>query len=128
MKTEGGEQEGRISDASKLRRAVAAAVQAHLDQLDKTGNPYFLHPLRVMQSVRNKGGTIEQQIAAVLHDAVEDTPITLLGVQLHFGDRVLALVDALTRRETDVAEMSDENGARHISRFNSSIAAVAAKE
>ncbi len=55
-----------------LEKAILIAVNAHMGQKDKTGSPYILHPLRVMQSV----DTTEAKIVAVLHDVVEDTDVT----------------------------------------------------
>ena len=51
-----------------LQRAIAIAVSAHQDQTDKGNNPYILHPLRVMMSLR----TEDEMIVGVLHDVVED--------------------------------------------------------
>ena len=53
---------------SDLQRAISIAVIAHEGQTDKGGNPYILHPLRVMQSLR----TTNEMIVGVLHDVVED--------------------------------------------------------
>ena len=52
----------------KLEKAIKIAVEAHTGQLDKGGNPYILHPLRVMLSLK----TEEERIVGVLHDVVED--------------------------------------------------------
>jgi (p)ppGpp synthase/HD superfamily hydrolase len=51
-----------------LERAIEIAVEAHKGDLDKGGNPYVLHPLRMMFAVR----TEEEKIVAVLHDVIED--------------------------------------------------------
>ena len=51
-----------------LENAIKIAVEAHTGQMDKGGNPYILHPLRVMLSLN----TEEQRIVGVLHDVVED--------------------------------------------------------
>jgi (p)ppGpp synthase/HD superfamily hydrolase len=51
-----------------LERAIEIAVEAHKGVLDKGGNPYVLHPLRMMFAVK----TEEEKIVAVLHDVVED--------------------------------------------------------
>ena len=51
-----------------LENAIKIAVEAHTGQVDKGGNPYILHPLRVMLSLN----TEEQRIVSVLHDVVED--------------------------------------------------------
>ena len=51
-----------------LENAIKIAVEAHTGQVDKGGNPYILHPLRVMLSL----DTEEERIVGVLHDVVED--------------------------------------------------------
>jgi (p)ppGpp synthase/HD superfamily hydrolase len=53
---------------STLERAIAIAAEAHAGQTDKAGQPYILHPLRVMMQM----DTDEERIVAVLHDVVED--------------------------------------------------------
>jgi (p)ppGpp synthase/HD superfamily hydrolase len=51
-----------------LQRAIEIAVEAHKGQVDKAGNPYVLHPLKVMMSL----DTEDEKIVGVLHDVVED--------------------------------------------------------
>ena len=81
-----------------LARAIAIAASAHSDQIDKSGRPYILHPIRVMQRVAEHG--LPVQIVAVLHDVVEDTWITLdLLPRMGFNEEVIAGVDAISRRE-----------------------------
>lgn len=53
---------------SDLQRAISIAVEAHQGQTDKGGNPYILHPLRIMMSLKIE----EEMIVGVLHDVVED--------------------------------------------------------
>ncbi|MDX8035102.1 HD domain-containing protein [Lentzea sp. BCCO 10_0856] len=55
-----------------LEDAIALATSAHDGQFDKSGRPYIRHPLRVMASVTGD----HAQMAAVLHDVIEDTPVT----------------------------------------------------
>ena len=55
-----------------LDRAKAIATSAHEGQVDKAGKPYIEHPMRVM----NMGKTVEEKIAGVLHDVVEDSDWT----------------------------------------------------
>lgn len=67
-----------------LDNAILIATTAHLHQKDKAGMPYILHPLRVMFAVN----TLEQKIAAILHDIIEDTHITLMDLEnagLHYS-------------------------------------------
>ena len=58
---------------STLEKAIEIASLAHAGVLDKQGQPYILHPLRVMLNVRG----LVAQVVAVLHDVVEDTDVTL---------------------------------------------------
>lgn len=55
-----------------LEDAIAIATAAHDGQVDKSGRPYIGHPLRVMASVEGE----HAQMAAVLHDVIEDTAVT----------------------------------------------------
>lgn len=78
-----------------LDHAIKLATDAHAGQVDKAGDPYILHPLRVMLAV----STPDERIAAVLHDVVEDTDVTcddLYWVHGFKSEIVLALA-ALTR-------------------------------
>ena len=80
---------------STLERAILIAAQAHLAQVDKSGAPYILHPLRVM--LRTESNV--EMIVAVLHDLVEDTEWTLSDLRREgFSESVLQAIDSLTRR------------------------------
>jgi GTP diphosphokinase / guanosine-3',5'-bis(diphosphate) 3'-diphosphatase len=77
-----------------LERAIALSAQAHAGQVDKAGQPYILHPLRVMLSVTG----LHDRIAAVLHDVVEDTAITLKNLRDEgFSEEVIEAVATLTK-------------------------------
>lgn len=79
-----------------LEKAILIAANAHQGQKDKAGQPYILHPLRVMFSVN---GEIER-ICAVLHDVIEDTEVTLDDLRNEgFSEEVLSALDALTKRD-----------------------------
>lgn len=78
-----------------LERAVAIAAAAHAGQVDKAGQPYILHPLRVMLRVTSE----QERIAAVLHDVVEDSEVSLQDLQGEgFQPDVIAAIEALTKR------------------------------
>lgn len=83
-----------------LTRAIVMAATAHNGQTDKGGEPYILHPLRVMLACR----TEEQRIVAVLHDAVEDAGLDLCLISRQFGSDVGNAVNALTRRVGEAYE------------------------
>jgi guanosine-3',5'-bis(diphosphate) 3'-pyrophosphohydrolase len=82
---------------STLAKAIEIAARAHVSQKDKaSGEPYVLHPLRLM----NKVAGDEAKMAAVLHDVVEDTPVTAEDLRREgFGEAVVRAVLALSRRE-----------------------------
>jgi len=79
---------------STLERALEIAAAAHSGQQDKAGQPYILHPIRVMLTVK----TSDERIAAVLHDTVEDTAITFEDlVDAGFSIDIVGAVQALTK-------------------------------
>lgn len=80
---------------STIERAIEIAAAAHAGQVDKAGAPYVFHPLRVMLAVV----TPHERMAAVLHDVVEDTDVTLARLEAEgFPAEVTQAVDALTKR------------------------------
>ena len=90
----------------KLQEAIKFATEAHGDQKRKyTGEPYITHPIAVMEIVRTVPHTEEMLVAAVLHDTVEDTPVTLADIKAEFGTKVMKLVEGLT----DVSRPEDGN-------------------
>jgi (p)ppGpp synthase/HD superfamily hydrolase len=76
-------------------------LEAHASQQDKTGQPYALHPIRVMGRVRSE----HERMAALLHDVVEDSEWTLERLREEgFPAPVLEAVELVTRRESDSYE------------------------
>jgi (p)ppGpp synthase/HD superfamily hydrolase len=92
------EQIARLEIMSDLQRAIEIAVEAHRGQTQKCGAPYVLHPLHVMQSLTGEA----ERIAAVLHDVVEDTDVTLedLGKE-GFAAEIVEAVGLLTHDDAD---------------------------
>lgn len=81
-----------------LEKAIIIATTAHLGQVDKAGEPYILHLIRVMLS----GKTENEKICGILHDVVEDTDITLEYLKEEgFPDEVLLALDTLTKRHNE---------------------------
>lgn len=78
-----------------IEDAILLAVTAHRGQRDRAGQPYVLHPLRVMMRLDG----LHERMAAVLHDVVEDTEHSLESLRaLGYPEPVLAALDCLTRR------------------------------
>ncbi|AYB37581.1 bifunctional (p)ppGpp synthetase/guanosine-3',5'-bis(diphosphate) 3'-pyrophosphohydrolase [Brevibacillus laterosporus] len=79
-----------------LEKAIVIAIKAHAGQVDKGGNPYILHPLKVML----KMSTEEEMIVAVLHDVIEDTKVNAHDlIRAGFTESVIDAVIALTRQD-----------------------------
>jgi (p)ppGpp synthase/HD superfamily hydrolase len=84
-----------------LEKAVSLALQAHDGILDKGGAPYILHALRIMLQM----DTVEEMMAAVLHDALEDGDVDMMTLEdAGFSPGVVDAVDSLTRRENEAYE------------------------
>ncbi len=79
-----------------LEEAIEIAVEAHKGRKDRYGQPYILHPLRVMIRMN----TEQEKITAVLHDVIEDTDITMEDLRKKgFTENILTAVDCMTKRE-----------------------------
>ena len=79
-----------------LERAIELAVKHHKGQVDKAGQPYILHPLRLMLAM----STEEERIVAVLHDIVEDTPINLDDLRTEgFGEKIVGAIECVTKQD-----------------------------
>lgn len=79
-----------------IEDVVIFAAELHRGQRDKAGEPYILHPLRVALRCR----TDPERIAAILHDVVEDTDVTIAELRARgLDEAAISAIDALTKRE-----------------------------
>ncbi len=85
------------SGIDRLHRAIEMARDSHQGVLRKSGEPYFFHPLRVAHLAARHWMDLASVCAAILHDVVEDTPVTLEDVEKEFGKDVALLVNGLTK-------------------------------
>ncbi|SDE60415.1 GTP pyrophosphokinase [Paenibacillus sp. UNCCL117] len=86
-------------DLARIREAYEFADQAHYGQVRKSGEPYILHPLAVAEILVNMQMDTISIIAALLHDVVEDTTVSLESVRDKFGATCAMIVDGLTKLE-----------------------------
>jgi guanosine-3',5'-bis(diphosphate) 3'-pyrophosphohydrolase len=85
-------------DKKLIRKAFDVAVDAHKDQRRKSGEAYIFHPIAVAKIVASEIGLGATSIAAALmHDVVEDTPITIEDIEKMFNPKVAQLVEGLTK-------------------------------
>ncbi len=85
------------ADAALLRRAYAIADRWHAGQFRKSGAPYITHPLAVAILLADIGMDTTTLVAALLHDTVEDTGLTIGEIKAEFGAEVAVLVDGVTK-------------------------------
>ncbi|MBE6855704.1 MAG: bifunctional (p)ppGpp synthetase/guanosine-3',5'-bis(diphosphate) 3'-pyrophosphohydrolase [Ruminococcus sp.] len=84
-------------DLSKIITAYEFAAKAHEGQKRSSGQPYIIHPLAVAFILLELGMDTDTICGAMLHDVVEDTPVTLDEVRKRFGQDVAMLVDGVTK-------------------------------
>ncbi|HVC46439.1 MAG TPA: bifunctional (p)ppGpp synthetase/guanosine-3',5'-bis(diphosphate) 3'-pyrophosphohydrolase [Terracidiphilus sp.] len=84
-------------DVSLIRKAWEFCVQQHEGQLRASGEPYIVHPLEVAEVLAEMKLDATAIAAALLHDAVEDTPATSEEIEAGFGDQVAHIVEGVTK-------------------------------
>ncbi|MBE6883454.1 MAG: bifunctional (p)ppGpp synthetase/guanosine-3',5'-bis(diphosphate) 3'-pyrophosphohydrolase [Ruminococcaceae bacterium] len=91
------EKSGKQYDTGLIRSAYELAFRSHDGQLRKSGDPYITHPVAVTLILIEYGMDSETIAAALLHDVVEDTSVTLEDVTKQFGKSIALLVDGVTK-------------------------------
>ena len=84
-------------DTEVIVEAARMALEAHEGQFRRSGEPYITHPVAVATIVAELGLDEQTVAAALLHDAVEDTGLTLETIEGTFGDGVSSVVDGVTK-------------------------------
>ena len=88
----------------KIKEAFYFAAKAHDGQFRKSGEPYICHPVEVAKILIEYGADDASIIAALLHDTVEDTDVTLDDIKKTFGEEIALLVDGVTK--LDIGKIS----------------------
>lgn len=101
-------------DLRAVTRAYEIAREAHKDQRRRSGEPYIIHPICVAIILAELELDKESIVAAILHDVVEDTVMTLEELEKEFGAEVALLVDGVTKLtqiswQADKVEIQAEN-------------------
>ncbi len=86
-----------IEQRARLRRAWAVGAAAHAGQTRKSGEPYITHPVAVATVLAEQKVDVETLVAAILHDTIEDTPLTREQLAAEFGETVAELVEGVTK-------------------------------
>lgn len=90
----------KIAKTKKLEKALEYSKEAHKEQFRKSGEAYVIHPILVASIVASITEDEDMAIAALLHDVVEDTAITIDEIISEFGQNVAHLVEGLTKIDT----------------------------
>ena len=99
-------------ECDMLERAFAFASKAHEGQKRKSGEPFIAHPVEVAIILSDLHMDSETIAAALLHDTIEDTPVTREDVVNNFNEDVAALVEGVTKiTQIEVGSLSDEQAA-----------------
>ena len=81
-----------------LHKAITIACEAHQGQSSINGEPYILHPLRLLIKAKSN----EERIIAILHDVIEKTNISLLDLKNKgFDQNIISSIDSLSRRRSE---------------------------
>ena len=121
-----------VEDKKLIRKAFDVAVDAHKDQRRKSGEAYIFHPIAVAKIVASEIGLGATAIAAALmHDVVEDTPISVEDIERMFNPKVAQLVEGLTKiskvqKEMNVS-MQAENFRKMILTLNDDVRVILIK-
>ena len=86
-----------IESSDALLKALLYSKEAHKGQVRKSGEPYIIHPILVAGIVASVTNDEVMVISALLHDVVEDTPISIKDIEKDFGNDVAHLVNGLTK-------------------------------
>ena len=98
-----------VLDFALINKAIYWARKYHGDQKRKSGEPYYSHPLEVAYMVSDYNLKTDVIAASILHDIIEDTPVTAGMILDNFSWRIAEMVDRLTRDRPDGSKLSVED-------------------
>ena len=93
-------------DFGLIHKAIDWAKKYHGDQLRKSGEPFYTHPLEVAYIICDYDLKTDVIVTSILHDIIEDTEVTVEMILATFGARIAEMVDRLTRDRPDGTKLS----------------------
>jgi guanosine-3',5'-bis(diphosphate) 3'-pyrophosphohydrolase len=102
------------ADMRVVQRAFEFAEESHREQRRASGEPFIAHPLGVAHILAELGMDTTTLVAALLHDVVEDTDLTVEDIQSRFGDEVGAIVDGLTKLDRITYRSREQEQAENV--------------
>ena len=120
------------NDKILIRKALDIAIDAHSDQIRKSGKAYIFHPISVAKIVASKIGLDAPSIAsALLHDVVEDTRYSINKIEEIFGQEIAKIVDGLTKisklKKEKILSIQAENFRKMLLTLNDDIRVILIK-
>ena len=109
-------------DTVRLDRAIVATIKAHANQLRKSGEPYFIHPVEVARMLAEMEMDEATIIAGLLHDAAEDTDYEIEKIAGDFGEEVAELVNGVTKLKKIPFSSKEEEQAENMRKMFLSMA------
>lgn len=85
------------ANQKRVERAFLLGARVHRGQKRSSGEPFFSHPIAVAHMLADIEADADTIIAALLHDSIEDTELTLVDIEREFGKEVTALIDGVTK-------------------------------
>lgn len=110
------------ADLGLLDRAFHLADESHQNQKRKSGEPFVIHPVAVASMLADMEMDLPSIIAGMLHDVVEDTPVTLEQIQEIFGEEIAYLVDGVTKLKRIPTSTKEELQAENLRKMFLSMA------
>jgi GTP diphosphokinase / guanosine-3',5'-bis(diphosphate) 3'-diphosphatase len=111
-----------VPGIADVERAFALGEVAHRGQFRKSGEPYITHPIAVAKILAELRLDAETLVAAILHDAIEDTAFQKADIEREFGQRVAELVDGVTKLDKVHFESKEQQAAESLRKMFFSMA------
>ncbi|MBQ5545512.1 MAG: bifunctional (p)ppGpp synthetase/guanosine-3',5'-bis(diphosphate) 3'-pyrophosphohydrolase [Clostridia bacterium] len=108
---------GKDYDMAAIEKAYLFANRAHAGQTRKSGEPYIVHPISVANILVQLGMDTDSVVAALLHDVVEDTPVTSAEIEANFGSIIAQIIDGLTKLSKMGFKTREEHQAENVRRM-----------
>ena len=103
-----------MADCALVEHAYCFAAEKHASQRRRSGEPYINHPVEVAVILAELKMDSDVVCAALLHDTVEDTEVSLADVRDIFGDTIALLVDGVTKLTNIEVDSMDEKQALNL--------------
>jgi GTP diphosphokinase / guanosine-3',5'-bis(diphosphate) 3'-diphosphatase len=110
------------ADLKLIEKAYGFAADSHRDQFRASGEQFIEHPLSVAEILADLGLDTVSLVSALLHDVVEDTPLTLGDIEAEFGPQVREIIDGLTKLDKIEFRTREEHQAENLRKMMLAIA------